>query len=81
MKDATSEAITDVVEKAQADALELLQSGRVFSYGLLVRLMADAKPIDRSVEEHFNLNKAYILTCLFAFICSKKYHFVYYYPQ
>ncbi|XP_065151081.2 uncharacterized protein [Paramisgurnus dabryanus] len=38
MKKATPKAITNVVEKAKSDVLEILQCGRIFSYGHLHRI-------------------------------------------
>ncbi|KAI7795266.1 hypothetical protein IRJ41_013178 [Triplophysa rosa] len=51
MKDATPKVITEVVEKAKANSLEILRSGIVFSYGHLAKIMLDASPIDRMIEE------------------------------
>ncbi|KAA0712515.1 hypothetical protein E1301_Tti019089 [Triplophysa tibetana] len=51
MKNATPEAIAKVVEKAKADSLEILQTGRVFSYGQLAKIMLDPSPIDSLIEE------------------------------
>lgn len=50
MKNSTPEAIDAEVEKAKRDVLELLASGRVFSYVLLCQIVDDADPLGRLVE-------------------------------
>ncbi|XP_028296774.1 uncharacterized protein LOC114458554 [Gouania willdenowi] len=51
MKNATPEAINAVVEKAKKEAHELLVSGKIFNYGRLCQIMADANPLKRMIEE------------------------------
>ncbi|XP_028297524.1 uncharacterized protein LOC114459484, partial [Gouania willdenowi] len=51
MKNGTPEAINAVVEKAKKEAHALLVSGRIFNYGRLCQIMADANPLKRMIEE------------------------------
>jgi len=51
MKNSTEADITQVVEKVKQNNLELLKSGRGFSYAVLHQIISSSNPLEGMIEE------------------------------